>query len=561
MPVDVGSMQDLPAGAIRLVRADGKKIALFRTADGVFALDNQCPHEGYGLTQGEVRDGTVTCHWHNWKFRLDDGACVLGEEAVRSYPVTFEGDRVLVDVTDPAPEVVRPRLLQSLRRGIERDETGRIARDVVRLLANHENPAELVWEAVAYGAPRAEFGWGHALATATDCLAMIDRYDGAARAIPIVQAIASISEVELRRPLRPQPPPATELPADAAARFRQPVEAELLDDAEALVRRAIEDGVGRDELRRWFIAAVSDHHLGYGHMAIYTQKAFSMLDVLGWDRAATVLPHLVPAVVYGTREDKLPYMRPFMRALAAVDVDALATTEPDPSWEDDGRLRTALLGRDKTAPLDASVAALREGAGVEGVLDAVALAVSERLLRFDPTVGFDHRADFGWLDITHGLTHANAARWAWRCEPGVDSARLALFAAFLAHYTGRHEWHADSAPLTIPPDTGTRVGDLQAAVEGQLPDEAVAFAMGLAPHDAAAQLERAALADRASSFIVAAHFVKTAHAAALEAETTGSSLPLAGTARFMSSPRLERFVQRNTLAAIDFVGGRLPADA
>ena len=33
------------------------------------------------------------------------------------------------------------------------------------------------------------------------------------------------------------------------------------------------------------------------------------------DRAATVLPHLVPAHVTGTREDLLPYMRPAMKAV------------------------------------------------------------------------------------------------------------------------------------------------------------------------------------------------------------------------------------------------------
>ena len=60
---------------------------------------------------------------------------------------------------------------------------------------------------------------------------------------------------------------------------------------------------------------MSDHLLSYGHAAIYSQKAFQLLERLGWDRADTVLPHLVPAIVWGTREDTLPYMRPFTRAL------------------------------------------------------------------------------------------------------------------------------------------------------------------------------------------------------------------------------------------------------
>src|SRR3712207_7135755 len=51
----------------------------------------------------------------------------------------------------------------------------------------------------------------------------------------------------------------------------------------------------------------------------------TLLEALGDDRAATVLPHLVPAVVVSTREDKLPPMRPFLRALAGADLDRKST--------------------------------------------------------------------------------------------------------------------------------------------------------------------------------------------------------------------------------------------
>ena len=34
-------------------------------------------------------------------------------------------------------------------------------------------------------------------------------------------------------------------------------------------------------------------------------------------------------------------------------------------------------------------------------------AVSERLLRYDVSGERDFHDDFGWLDITHGMTYAN----------------------------------------------------------------------------------------------------------------------------------------------------------
>lgn len=425
----IASLSDLPTGTLRLVKAGDKRLAVVRTGDGVFALDNACPHQGYALVQGELKDGTVTCHWHNWKFRMRDGACVLGEESVRSYPIRIEGDDVIADLTDPSDDEIRPRLLASLRRGIERHEVGRMSRDVVRLLRAATNPAELVWEAVAYGAPRAEYGWGHALATATDCLALVDRYEGDARALPIMQGIAGITESELRRPLRPQPRPATSLPHDARAAFRAAVEGEDVDVAEALVLAAIDAGYDQDELTRWFVESVSDHHLGYGHMAIYTQKAFELVGKLGWDRAATVLPHLVPAVVYGTREDKLPYMRPFMKALATLDIEKLANVDADPAWRDDDRvLRDALLGPDKQEPVRAVERAILDGAGVDGVLDAVVATAAERMLRYDVRLDFDPHVEFaGSTSRTpsptrtrcggHGTSIPVPTRRGSRCSP------------------------------------------------------------------------------------------------------------------------------------------------
>ncbi len=535
-PIDLGlRVEDLPVGSMRLARADGHRLCLVRTASGVHALDHACPHEAYGLTQGTLDGELLTCAWHNWKFRVDDGTCVLGEEDVRTHPVTVGADgAVAVSIVERSPEEERARLVPSLRRGIANAYVGQVSRDVVRLLRADANPGELIWEAVAHGAPRADFGWGHSIASATDCLAMVDLYDGDQRALPVVQAIAGIAEVERDRPVNPLPAPAGDLGSDPAAEFRRLVEAEQVEPAQALVRGAIHAGWTADDLRPWFTTVISDHLLSYGHGAIYAQKAFQLLERLGWQRADTVLPYLVPTIVYGTREDTLPYMRPFTKALAGVDLGQLADLDAQPEWRDDGMLRAALLdGGDRAAPLHAAVDALRAGAGADGVLDVVVDAVSERMLRYDPAGERDFHDDFGWLDITHGMTYANAARWhaAHRRHP--DTVRLALWCAFLASWTGRHEWHTSVGP-TVDIDLGT--------------DDVVA---------AGAELQRRALDDTTTAFIVHAHAVKTTRAASEEAARSGSARPLQAAARFLDAPKLERFVAANVTRAIDLVAGRI----
>ena len=242
--------------------------------------------------------------------------------------------------------------------------------------------------------------------------------------------IAGIAEAERGRPVNPLPDPLGRLPADPAAAFRAAVEAERWRRRRRWCSAPSTPGATADELRPWFTAIVSDHHLSYGHAAIYAQKAFQLLERLGWDRADTVLPHLVPTIVYGTREDTLPYMRPVRRGRSAASTSTRwPRSTADPTWRDDGRLVAALLDerRSHRPRSRAAVDALRDGAGIDGLLDVVVAAVVERMLRYDVAGEFDFHDDFGWLDITHGMTYANAARWhadrraaiptccGWRC--------------------------------------------------------------------------------------------------------------------------------------------------
>jgi len=536
----VGHLDDLAVAAMKMVKVDGHRLCLVRTSEGVFALDQACPHEGYGMTTGELDGDLITCAWHNWKFRVTDGTCVLGEEDIRTHPVHVADDGTMsVEFTEPDPAEMRPKIMASLRSGIERQYVGQISRDVVRLLRADSNPGELIWEAVAYGAPRAEFGWGHSIASLTDCLSMVDRYDDDDRVLPIVQAIAGVAETERGRPMQPLPDPLAVMPADPRGEFRRLVEAEQLAPAQAVLRGAIDRGADAAELQPWFGDVVSDHLLSYGHGAIYAQKAFQLLDRIGWDRADTVLPYLVPTIVYGTREDKLPYMTLFHRGTAQLDLRALAerANDPDPAWVDDGRLLTALLGDDRTEAALATGAAIDAGASLDAVLDVVVLAVSERMLRYDPTGEFDFHDDFGWLDITHGMTYANAARWhIGHGSPSPDQVRLVLWTAFLAHWTGRHEWH-------------TGVGE-RAEIEPRSSD--------LAAYGQSLQHE--SLLDGTTAFIVHAHAVKTSVAATEEAVRSGSSTPLDATARFMAAPKLERFVAATVTRSVDFLSGRTQRD-
>ena len=171
------------------------------------------------------------------------------------------------------------------------------------------------------------------------------------------------------------------------------------------------------------------------------------------------------------------------------------------------------------------------------MLDTVTTAVSERLLRYDTAGERDFHDDFGWLDITHGLTYSNAVRWhAGHAPVTPDLVRLVLWTVFLANWTGRHEWHT---AIAWRDEIEPRSDDLLAYGES---------------------LQHEALLDGTTAFIVHAHAVKTSVAATHEAVRLGSSLPLDATARFMAAPKLERFVAATVTRSIDFLSGKAPRD-
>jgi nitrite reductase (NADH) small subunit len=87
----IGRVDDVPPLEGRSVVAAGRRIAVFRTADGWRALDGACPHEGGPLADGIVADRCVTCPLHGWRFDLDTGDAVNAPARVATYEVVERG--------------------------------------------------------------------------------------------------------------------------------------------------------------------------------------------------------------------------------------------------------------------------------------------------------------------------------------------------------------------------------------------------------------------------------------------------------------------------------------
>lgn len=96
-------LADLDAEGRAVVDGKGDEIAVFLVDGKAHAVANTCPHEGNPLVEGEILGPTLTCAYHNWKFDLETGACLFGDEPVRRYPAELREGAIWIQLDPLAP--------------------------------------------------------------------------------------------------------------------------------------------------------------------------------------------------------------------------------------------------------------------------------------------------------------------------------------------------------------------------------------------------------------------------------------------------------------------------
>lgn len=86
--VRVGSLAEVPEGELRAYELPGGRVAVAHMENEVFALGDECTHEGCALSEGELDENrdTVVCPCHGSAFDLRTGEPLRGP-AVDPVPV------------------------------------------------------------------------------------------------------------------------------------------------------------------------------------------------------------------------------------------------------------------------------------------------------------------------------------------------------------------------------------------------------------------------------------------------------------------------------------------
>jgi nitrite reductase/ring-hydroxylating ferredoxin subunit len=500
-----------------------KQIAVFSLHGSVYAIDNRCPHEGYPLAAGQLSNECVlTCNWHNWKFRLDTGECLIGGDDVRSYPTKIEGGHAWINIADPPAEESRGRILEGLKAAFDDRDFGRVCREIARLHYYGLDPVESVTAALGWAHDRFEFGTTHAIAGAADWLYLASRYrdDFETRLICLSEAVDHLADDSLRHPKYPYAEAGNKSFARGA--FLAAVEDEVVPQVEGMVSRAVVDGLHWPDLEEAFTAAAFAHYNDFGHSVIYVSKTAELIDALGGGVERVLVLPLARHLCYTTREDLLPEFKDYAPTLSRLE----ATNSLPHS------------GDGPTVPFPAAITKAFEwlrtnfgNYGVAQLYDRLLEALALNLLYYD--VSYDARCDgpvsqnVSWLDFTHGLTMANAARKLCSRYPQFWKPALAQMACFL----GRNVDFIDRA---VDPKAWA------------VTDASVFF------RDVRERLFDHGLRDP----IFSVHLLKTSLAVEEELEHASASCRqalLAGLNRFFKSPLKTKHVRRTARQAIQLV--------
>lgn len=73
LPVAAVSNAPVDGRGLTVVLPDGERVAVFRDGARLGAMSNLCAHQNGPLGEGRILDGCVTCPWHGFQYRLEDG--------------------------------------------------------------------------------------------------------------------------------------------------------------------------------------------------------------------------------------------------------------------------------------------------------------------------------------------------------------------------------------------------------------------------------------------------------------------------------------------------------
>jgi nitrite reductase/ring-hydroxylating ferredoxin subunit len=113
--IDIGTTEEIADGRAKVVCFEGlERIAVFRHGCKLSAVTNVCAHQRGPLGEGKIVDGCITCPWHGWEYRPENGQSPPPfHERIPTYRLRVVDRRILLNPEPlPAGTPVEPALIE-----------------------------------------------------------------------------------------------------------------------------------------------------------------------------------------------------------------------------------------------------------------------------------------------------------------------------------------------------------------------------------------------------------------------------------------------------------------
>ena len=405
----------------------------------VFALDNRCPHMGFPLGKGSLDDGLLTCHWHHARFDLRSGCAFdLWADDTPVFEVRVEGDDIWVSKV-PAQRVDAVFHYARLCRGLEENIGLVQAKSIVALLAEGEGAKGVIQEIAKFGA-RHHRVWGDGMTM----LSLVARVGPGLGETTLVYALAAAARTVARncagQPMRHSP---GRLNGEGYGEERLSewmfhwAKVRHDEAAERTLLTAVGCGLTGKALNRMVFGPIQERvYADGGHALDLSNKAFELLEFIGWEYATEILPLIVEHLTESQSEEEQGIWR------APADLVELIRAAEEALRKNPPRTRagavcksdfyTQVLGEDPRAIISAVVDAVNRGVPPFELARHLALAAAWRLARFP-----ESNDNGDWFAPTHTFSFCNALhRVLARGETGWELVR-GLFHAAMSIYLDR----------------------------------------------------------------------------------------------------------------------------
>ena len=467
--IRVGPRAEL--GGVTVVSGGRHGIAVFASSvsDRVYAVDNRCPHMGFPLHRGSVDDGILTCHWHDARFDLASGGTFDPfADDVRTYQVIIEEGIVYVDPRAADKDRIEHAKAR-LGDGLEQDLNLVVVKSVLALLEAEVAPREMLEIGGRFGATYRRRGWQAGLTILTAMGNVLPALAPEDRGLALYHGLVNVA-----RDCAGAPPrfaldalPTREVSGERLKGwFRRFIEVRDAEGAERALLTAIVTGMAPAALADMLAAAATDHvFLDGGHSLDFINKACELLDLIGWDQAATILPSLVPVLAASRRSEELNSWRHPVDLVGLLEPvfarlpEIVRVTESDPNWRGAEGLTATLLGDDPGEIVAALTDPLTMGATPAAVARAVSYAAALRVARFHTSNEFGD-----WITVLHTFSHANAVQRLLRRAPSPELTR-GVYHAAMRLYLDRF---LNMPPARLPEERPAELASLPSAPDALL---------------------------------------------------------------------------------------------